>query len=41
MAQLVATPFDAAKYFTTGEGVIELLNDALKSGQRLNVAQAA
>ena len=41
MAQLVATPFDAAKYFTTGEGVIEPVSDAPKSGERLNVAQAA
>lgn len=31
MTKLVTTPFDAAKYFTTPESVIDLLNDALES----------
>ena len=40
MAQLVTTPFDAAKYFTTPEGVIDLLNDAFESGHARYIANA-
>jgi len=40
MTQLVTTPFDAAKYFTTPEGVIDLLNDAFESGHAPYVANA-
>ena len=32
MTKLVTTPFDAAKYFTTPESIVELLNDAFESG---------
>ena len=32
MAKLATTPFDAAKYITEPEDVIDLLNDAFKSG---------
>lgn len=40
MTDLVTTPFDAAQYFTTPEGVIELLNDALESGHAPYIANA-
>jgi probable addiction module antidote protein len=33
MTKLVTAPFDAAKYIRTPEDVIELLNDALESGE--------
>lgn len=32
MATAATTPFDASKYITTPESVIELINDALDSG---------
>lgn len=32
MTKLVATPFDAAKYITGPEDVIDFLNDAFESG---------
>ena len=38
MTKLVTTPFDAAKYFTTPEDVIEFLNDALESGHAPYIA---
>ncbi len=40
MTILATTPFDAAKYFTTPESVIELLNDALESGHAPYIANA-
>jgi probable addiction module antidote protein len=40
MTKLVSTPFDAAKYFTTPESVIELLNDAFESGHAPYIANA-
>ncbi len=40
MTKLVTTPFDAAKYFNTPEGVIELLNDALESGHAPYISNA-
>jgi probable addiction module antidote protein len=40
MTKLVTTPFDAAKYFTTPEGVIDLLNDAFDSGHAPYIANA-
>ena len=40
MTKLVETPFDAAKYFTTPESVIELLNDAFASGHARYIAKA-
>ena len=33
MTKLVTTPFDGAKYTRTPEAVMELLNDALESGE--------
>jgi probable addiction module antidote protein len=32
MAKLVTTPFDAAKYMTEPEDVVDFLNDAFESG---------
>jgi probable addiction module antidote protein len=40
MTKLVTTPFDAAQYFNTPEGVIELLNDAFESGHAPYIANA-
>jgi probable addiction module antidote protein len=40
MAKLETTPFDAAKYITTPDGVIDLLNDALESGHVSYIANA-
>ncbi|HQV04420.1 MULTISPECIES: addiction module antidote protein [unclassified Novosphingobium] len=40
MAKLETTPFDAAKYITTPDGVIDLLNDALESGHVPYIAHA-
>jgi probable addiction module antidote protein len=40
MVKLVTTPFDAAKYITTPEGLIELLNDALESGHLPYISNA-
>ena len=40
MTKLVETPFDAAPYFTTPEGVIALLNDAFESGHVPYIANA-
>lgn len=40
MTELVKEPFDAAKYFRTPEGVIELLNDAFESGHAPYIANA-
>jgi len=33
MTKLVTAPFDGAKYIRTPEDVVELLNDALESGE--------
>ena len=33
MAKLKTTPFDGAKYIRTPEDVVEILNDALESGE--------
>jgi probable addiction module antidote protein len=38
MTQLVKTPFDAAKYITEGDDVIDFLNDALASGHAPYIA---
>jgi probable addiction module antidote protein len=38
MTTLVKTPFDAAKYITEPEDVIEFLNDALESGHAPYIA---
>ena len=40
MTKLVTTPFDGAKYFTTPDSVIELLNDAFESGHAPYIANA-
>jgi probable addiction module antidote protein len=40
MTKLETTPFDAAKYITTPDGVIDLLNDALESGHVPYIANA-
>ena len=40
MTKLVTTPLDGAKYFTTPESVIELLNDAFESGHAPYIAVA-
>ena len=40
MAKLKTTPFDGAKYIRTPEDVVELLNDALESGEPGYVAVA-
>ena len=40
MTKLVTTPLDGAKYFTTPESVIELLNDAFESGHAPYIANA-
>lgn len=38
MTALVKTPFDAAKYITESEDVIDFLNDALESGHAPYIA---
>lgn len=38
MAKLVTKPFDAAKYITEPEDVIDFLNDALESGHAPYIA---
>lgn len=38
MTKLVTTPFDAAKYITEPEDVIDFLNDALESGHTPYIA---
>jgi probable addiction module antidote protein len=38
MTMLVKTPFDAAKYITEPEDVIDFLNDALESGHAPYIA---
>jgi probable addiction module antidote protein len=40
MTKLVTTPFDAAQYFNTPEGVIDLLNDAFESGHAPYITNA-
>lgn len=40
MTKLITKPFDAAQYFNTPEGVIELLNDAFESGHAPYIANA-
>jgi probable addiction module antidote protein len=40
MTKLKTTPFDAAKYITEPEDVIELLNDAFESGHAGYIARA-
>jgi probable addiction module antidote protein len=40
MAKLKTTPFDAAKYITEPEDVLELLNDAFESGHSGYIARA-
>jgi len=40
MGKIETTPFDAAKYIKTAEGVIELLNDAFESGHAPYIANA-
>ena len=40
MDKLATTPFDAAKYITTPEGVIDLINDAFESGHVPYIANA-
>lgn len=39
MTKLVTTPFDAAKYITEPEDVIEFLNDAFESGHAPYIAK--
>jgi probable addiction module antidote protein len=38
MTKLVKTPFDAAKYITEPEDVVDFLNDALESGHAPYIA---
>jgi probable addiction module antidote protein len=38
MTKLVTTPFDAAKYITEPEDVVDFLNDALESGHAPYIA---
>ncbi len=40
MSKIETTPFDGAKYITEPEHVIELLNDALESGEAGYIAAA-
>jgi len=40
LGKLETKPFDAAKYFTEPDGVIELLNDAFESGHSGYIAKA-
>jgi probable addiction module antidote protein len=40
MAKLATTPFDAAKYITAPEHVVDLLNDAFESGHAPYIASA-
>jgi len=40
MGKIETTPFDAAKYIKTHEGVIELLNDAFESEHAPYIANA-
>ena len=40
MTKLATAPFDGAKYFTTPESVIDLLNDAFESGHAPYIANA-
>ena len=40
MTKLVTVPFDGAKYFTTPESVIDLLNAAFESGHAPYIANA-
>ncbi|QJB68691.1 addiction module antidote protein [Parasphingorhabdus halotolerans] len=40
MAKLKTKPFDAAKYITEPEHVVDLLNDALESGEAGYIANA-
>lgn len=40
MSKIETTPFDAAKYIRTPEGVVELLNDAFESEHAPYIANA-
>jgi probable addiction module antidote protein len=40
MTELIKEPFDAAHYFETPEGVVDLLNDALESGHAPYISNA-
>lgn len=40
MSKIVTKPFDAAKYVTEPDDVIDLLNDALESGHVAYIAKA-